>query len=178
MRVQTQSHPFLLTVMAVIILSLSAQLTLNLDIAAFDIPITGQSLAVLVIAYLLGIQWGSLSILIYLVIGGLGMPVFADGASGFDKLLGASGGFLYGFLIASLVVNTVITEKQISWYRSLMFMTLGTLVILIFGGFHLSYFIPWSKVLSAGIIPFLPGATIKILLGCFITVVFDKLLNN
>jgi len=103
--------------------------------------------------------------LLYLLLGVLGLPVYADGGSGLDALTGVSGGFLYGFLLTCLLTNAILDHTQ-SDHRSIFeFMTLGTVLILVFGGLHLRLFLEWGEVWIHGIEPFLPGAMIKLVLA-------------
>lgn len=155
----------MIIVLAVIGLSLVAQYTIQLPDTTGNIPITGQSLGVLLITYLMGLRDGSIALLLYLFCGMIGLPVFADGGSGFDAFTGPSGGFLYGFLLTCVLTN-LIFDHRLSDYRSLFqFMILGTVLILVFGGLHLRLFMDWEQVWTHGIEPFLPGACIKLLIA-------------
>ena len=69
------------------------------------VPITAQTFAVLFAGIVIGRYWGGLSMLIYLIIGLIGVPWFAGASGGFETILGASGGFLIGFVLAALVVG-------------------------------------------------------------------------
>src|SRR3712207_1750584 len=69
------------------------------------VPITLQTLAVLLSGAMLGAYYGALSMIIYLILGAIGLPVFAGGGSGFGSLLGPTGGYLLSYPIASFVVG-------------------------------------------------------------------------
>ncbi len=71
----------------------------------FTVPFTLQSFAVCLIAALLGLRRGLLSVMVYLLLGVVGLPVFAGFKAGFGTLLGATGGFLFGFLFVALTVG-------------------------------------------------------------------------
>lgn len=144
-------------------LSLMAQYTLELPDTVGGIPITGQSFAVLMITYFLGLKDGSIAIVIYLLVGVLGLPVFADGASGLDVMIGNSGGFLYGFLFSCLLTNALLDNRKVDIKSIFQFMVFATLIILVLGGLHLRIYLEWSEIWIYGIEPFLPGAMIKIL---------------
>ncbi len=139
-----------------------ARYTLPLPQSFDEIPVTGQSLAVLLIAYLLGWKDGGIAIFIYLVVGTLGLPVFADGASGLEAITGYSGGFLIGFLICAIVTNLLIDNSVADIKEIFQFMIVATIIILVVGGLRLRMFNTWEDVWTYGIEPFLPGAMIKL----------------
>ena len=71
----------------------------------FTVPFTLQSFAVCLIAALLGLKRGLLAVLVYLLLGAVGLPVYAGFKAGFGVLFGVTGGFLFGFLLAALAVG-------------------------------------------------------------------------
>lgn len=133
------------------------------------IPITGQSLAVLLVGLLLPFPWGGGAVLLYLLLGGLGLPVFAEGGSGWATFSSGSGGFLIGFLLAALGMGLL---RSRGWGQhlgySLLANVLGTVVIVGSGLLWLAHLYGWGKALEYGFYPFWPGAIVKILLGGFI----------
>ncbi len=171
-------QPFLL-IFALIFLSVAAQVDIAVPINNNEIPISGQSFAVLVIGYLLGKKWGTLCMILYILIGGLGLPIFADGASGFATLASGSGGYLYGFIFAAFVVG-MLNEK--GWNKNLLqcvaVMTIGTIVILFFGLLQLTFMYGFEKALEYGLYPFIPGAIFKILLGGVVVFMVQKWMNT
>jgi biotin transport system substrate-specific component len=86
-----------------ILLCLLAPLTFTAG--GLDIPITLQGLLVVWIPLVTGWRAGALAVMGYLVAGGLGLPVFAEGTSGWERFSGATGGFLFGFAIAAVLVG-------------------------------------------------------------------------
>jgi len=118
--------------LGLIFLIAMTQFTLDLSYEEVSIPVTGQSLAVLVVASLLGLRMGSLTIALYLILGGIGLPVFAKGASGWETFSKGSGGFLYGFLIAGFLIGWITERWGIaSFFKNIGMMTIGTVVIFI-----------------------------------------------
>lgn len=160
-------HALSLLVLGTMVIILFAQITIPLP----KIPITGQSLAILVVACILKGTIGTGAVILYLLLGMLGFPVFADGASGMDKLAGPSGGYLYGFVPAALLAGWMASMKN-TWDWNMLIMTIGTLIILLFGVSHLAYHLGFSKALEYGLYPFIPGAIIKIFLGTGIVALF------
>jgi biotin transport system substrate-specific component len=96
----------------------------------------------------------------------MGIPVFAKAGSGFAYLLGPTGGYLIGFVFAAFVTG-FLAEK--GWDRSfgktLVAMTIGTLLIFICGVSWLSFFLGLEKAIIAGFVPFIIGALFKIVLA-------------
>ena len=146
------------------LLAISAQFTFNLPFS--PIPITGQTLAVLLIGLLLGKNRGAAAVGLYLIQGAAGLPVFAGGKSGFVTLVGPTGGYLIGFIAAAYIVGIL---AELRYDKSLVYigfsMFVGSLIIYIFGLFWLLQFVGESSVLQMGLFPFLVGDFVKILIG-------------
>jgi biotin transport system substrate-specific component len=134
------------------------------------VPITGQTLGVLLVGASLGPALAGLSLGLYLLQGALGAPFFAEGASGWETLgrASASGGYLWGFLLAAVLVGWL---SRRGWDRSfgsaVGAMFLGELVIYVVG-------LPWlqaatgaslEQTLEWGLYPFVIGDTVKLLIA-------------
>jgi biotin transport system substrate-specific component len=130
------------------------------------VPITGQTYAVLLVGALLGSRRGALSLLLYLVEGGLGLPFFSGGAAGWARVLGPTGGYLLGFVLAAFVVGWL---AERGWDRRLstaaIAMLAGNLVIYLVGVAVLAVFVGAAEAVPLGLLPFLPGDMLKILLA-------------
>ena len=152
-----------------------SQFSIDLDLGEVSIPITGQSLVVLLTGFLLGRKWGCLAVFVYLLLGILNLPVFADGKYGWEIFTKGSGGFLYGFLFAAYFVG-ILGEKE--WgsnlFKSVGAMLLGTAIIIFFGVMHLSFLYGFEKALEYGFFPFWRGAVVKILIGGILGFLFSK----
>lgn len=168
-----KSINFLYLVIGVIVIYAATFITV--EIKGIGVPITGQSLAVLVIAYLLPKNRGLFAVITYVIIGTLGLPIFADGASGIETIKGNSGGYIYGFIFSALVIFWFREFKNAYSFKSVLLgMLLGTLVILLFGFLHLSYKIGGKNAFIYGIQPFIVGGLIKVILGAFIVWFWNK----
>jgi len=160
---------FLKIILGTIFIIGFTQLSIDLSFKEIPIPITGQSLSVLTVAVLLGFRNGSLAIALYLLLGGIGLPVFANGAAGWETFGKGSGGFLYGFLIAGAITGWLATDWGIAKFsKNIGMMSIGTAVILLFGVGHLSVMYGLEKALEYGFYPFWPGAIVKIISGAVI----------
>ncbi|RMG64733.1 MAG: biotin transporter BioY [Calditrichaeota bacterium] len=142
-------------------LGLCSQISFHLP--GNPVPVTGQTLAILLVGTALGSVRGALAVALYLVEGALGFPVFAGGKSGMMVLLGPSGGYLLGFLPASFLAGWLAERgwDRKPWTTALA-MTLAYVPIYLFGMLGLIPFVPLSKVFQVGVMPFLPGALLKI----------------
>jgi biotin transport system substrate-specific component len=146
------------------LLAVSAQFSVYLPFS--PVPVTGQTLAVLLIGALLGKNRGAAAVGLYLIQGAAGLPVFAGGKSGFITLFGPTGGYLVGFIAAAYIVGILV---ELRYDKSLVYlgfsMFIGSLVIYIFGLFWLVQFTGESSALQMGLFPFLVGDLVKILIG-------------
>ncbi len=147
---------------AVILISVLSQII----IPANPVPFTGQTLGILMTAGVLGRKKGMLAVLTYILLGTMGMPFFAGGYFGLARLAGPTGGYLTGFIAATFLVGTLSDKGYCSTFRSsVLSMTAGSIVIYAIGVLWLSNFTGWENVLSAGVIPFIPGDIIKVIIA-------------
>ena len=145
-------------------IALSAQISISLPFS--PVPITGQTLVVLLVGLLLGRTRGTAAIAAYLAQGAAGLPLFAGGKSGLTTLFGPTGGYLFGFLAAAYIVGMLSELKfKRSVFQAASTLILGNIIIYIFGLFWLARFVGESQVLQLGLYPFLVGDLLKILLG-------------
>ncbi len=147
-----------------LLIAAAAQLQIALPFS--PVPITAQTFVVLLMAALFGSKRGSATVLTYLTLGTLGLPVFAGGAVGIMRLVGPTAGYLAGFLAAAYVVG-LLSER--GWDRKLWTaatgMIIGNAIIYAAGILWLSRFVGWEAVLRTGFLPFLPGDALKIVLA-------------
>lgn len=146
------------------LIALLAQLQVVLPFS--PVPITGQTLGVLLVGALLGRWKGAMTVMAYLLEGISGLPVFAGAAAGPAVMAGPTGGYLMGFVVAAYVTGALAEQgwDRKTWSAFLM-MTIGTAVILLSGAAWLMHLVPDGQVLNLGVIPFLPGALVKISLA-------------
>ena len=149
-----------------LLLTLSAKV----QIPFYPVPLTMQTLVVLAIGFAYGRALGVFSVLLYLGAGAAGLPVFAgtpEKGIGVAYLLGATGGYLFGFVIAAGVCGAL-AEKGWDRRASTTFaaMLLGNLIIYAFGLLWLGALLGWDKpLLQWGLYPFIPGDLLKIALA-------------
>jgi biotin transport system substrate-specific component len=145
------------------LIALAAQLRVALPFS--PVPVTGQTFAVLLVAAALG-RLGLASVIAYLVEGALGLPAFAGGASGLAYMTGPTGGYLIGFALAAAIVGSA---AERGWDRHLVTalaaMLLGEIAIYACGLAWLARFVPSERLLDAGLLPFIPGDVLKMILA-------------
>jgi len=145
---------------------LASYLSITIPITDSGIPFTAQSWAVFLVSGLLSPRQFLAVILVYLVLGMLGLPVFADGTSGVEKLAGGSGGFLYGFVFSGFFISWAITKYRLaSFSEHIGVMLLATVVLFLFGLGHLAGKFGMTKALEYGLYPFWKMALVKALLA-------------
>ena len=133
------------------------------------VPVTGQTLAVLLIGTTYGARLGLMTFATYLLAGIAGAPIFAPSATsanhGIDRLVGATGGYLVGMLVASFVLGYLADRKADQKFRtSFPALLLGDLIIFTFGlaWLHASLDLTWAATFKAGLTPFILGEALKI----------------
>ncbi len=150
-----------------LLLALFARISIPLDFT--PVPITGQTLGVLLVGAALGSRRGSLSVVLYLVEGGFGLPFFAGGGSGWAAFSGPTGGYLLGFVAAAYAVGWMAErgwDKR--FWSAAMAMLVGEIVIYVFGVPWLAYFVGVEKALPLGLYPFILGDAIKLVLAALV----------
>ncbi|NQU95595.1 MAG: biotin transporter BioY [Candidatus Omnitrophica bacterium] len=136
------------------------------------VPITLQTFFVILCGAMLGRKLGSLAQASYVGLGVLGMPIFQGYGAGFLHLAGPTGGYLVGFIAASFVVGAIVDRKRDSANLSyiLFAMSMGILVIFACGITWLAvgYRAGFTKAVSMGFIPFIPGTAAKLITAAWI----------
>ena len=147
------------------LIALAAQVRFPLPFS--PVPVTGQTFAVLLVAAALG-RLGLASVIAYLVEGAIGLPVFAGGGFGVATIVGPTGGYLIGFALAAALVGSA---AERGWDRSfisaLAAMAIGEVAIYACGLAWLARFALPVPLLSAGLVPFIPGDLFKMMLAAF-----------
>ncbi len=128
------------------------------------VPIVLQNLFVLLAGLLLGSRWGLAAVAIYLLAGAIGLPVFAGGAGGMGRIIGPTGGYLLSYLPAVFLVGSISERSRGKVLWDIFAMICGSLLVYAFGVSWLKFIsgMSWSKTVTVGMLPFLPGDLIKI----------------
>ena len=166
-----------LCVLCAALIYLSAKL--NIHIPGTEIPQSAQTLAILIIVALLPNYYGVLAVSFYLVAGLLGMPVFSNAGYGLEHILGPTGGYLVGFLLAAIFISI---SKQKTEFKNIatnfFIMLLAHVIILFFGWLWLSKSIGMNLAFVKGVEPFVIGGIVKSVLAgiCVYLVLNNKYL--
>ncbi len=170
-------YDFALILGGSLFIALAAQIAIPLPFS--PVPVTGQTLAVLLTGILLGSRRGSVCLFLYLAEGSIGLPVFAGGAAGLIHLLGPTGGYLLGFVVAAFLTGWL---AERGWDRriatSIIVMLLGNCVIFCFGLLWLAYFVGPARVIGLGLVPFIAGEIVKMIIAAMILPSGWKLLEG
>ena len=149
------------------------------------VPFTLQTMAVFLAVGVLGGKLGSLCVLIYILLGSVGLPVFAGFAGGLGTLLGTTGGYILGFLFSALLMWLMEHFLGRKTWVLVVSMILGLLVCYAFGTvwFRFVYLkttgaVGWMTVLTWCVFPFLIPDALKIALAAFLTVRIRKAVHN
>jgi biotin transport system substrate-specific component len=151
-----------------LLVALSAQVAIPLPFT--PVPVTGQTFAVLLTGALLGATRGFLALALYLVEGAAGLPVFAQAHGGAGVLLAApTAGYLFAFPFAAGLVGWL---AERGWDRrfttTALAMLAGNAVIYLCGLLWLSRFVGAGNSIAQGMLPFLPGDALKLLLAAVV----------
>lgn len=141
------------------------------------LPITLQSLFTALAGVLLGGYTGALSQIVYVMLGIIGLPVFAGGKAGLGTLLGPSGGYLIGFIIAAYIIGRMVEARReagLAWIC--LAILVGNIFIYIPGVLQLAIVAKLSiyKALLVGVVPFIFGDVLKLMAAAFIALKLRK----
>lgn len=140
------------------------------------VAISAQTFGVMLAGLVLEPNPAALSQGLYLLLGALGLPVFAGGASGIGILIGPRGGYLWGFIVGAYVTATVIqkakkTGKPITW-PTLAFASFigGVVIVYAIGVLQLAIVaeLPFRTAFALGVLPFIPGDLTKVITASLI----------
>ena len=156
---------FITKIFTVILCSLILVLSAKIKVDLYPVPMTLQPLAILMISMLCGRNIAVATVSLYLFQGMIGLPVFAYGG-GLPYLMGPTGGFLFGFLVASLIVGELADR---GWgkvlFKSIFAMMLGMLIIYLFGILQLSMIKGFEFAILKGMQPFIIVDFYKLILA-------------
>jgi biotin transport system substrate-specific component len=148
-----------------LIVALAAQVVVPM----MPVPMTLQPLAVLVVGGILGPAGGLSALVLYLLLGIVGLPVFAGGAAGALRLLGPTGGYLLAFPVAAAATGALVARAPRSVLRILLACALGMVIIHLGGVAQLALLGGDPRLaFQVGFLPFLTGDVLKVGLAALI----------
>ena len=147
------------------VLGLAALAQIAIPVPGSPVPVTGQTLGVLVLGTAYGSTLGFTTFAVYMLAGIAGAPVFANSGHGLDRLVGATGGYLVGMLVATFVLGQFARFRlDQKFLTALPSMLIGTVITFSFGVVWLHEYTgqSWNWTISAGLTPFVIGEALKI----------------
>lgn len=147
------------------VLGLAALAQVAIPVPGSPVPVTGQTLGVLILGTTYGSSLGFTTFALYMLAGVAGAPVFANSGHGLDRIVGATGGYLVGMLIATFVLGQFARFRlDQKFLTALPSMLVGTVITFAFGLVWLHQYTgkSWSWTISAGLTPFIVGEALKI----------------
>ncbi|MGI6119632.1 MAG: biotin transporter BioY [Desulfosporosinus sp.] len=144
------------------------------------VPIVLADFFAMLAGLFLGTSWGVASVGLYLFLGALGLPVFAGGKAGLAVFFGPTGGYLVGYLIGALVIGLISSKGKSSFIKDLIALIAGNIVIYGLGvpWLKLIFKISWEKAATLGLLPFMPGLVIKIIVALALIRILRPLLTR
>jgi biotin transport system substrate-specific component len=146
--------------------SLLLALSAKVQVPFYPVPLTLQTLVVLLLGATLGARLAAASVALYLIEGLAGLPVFAGAVAGPVYMSGPTAGFLVGFLAAAALIGFAADRRwDRAWIRLLVSLSLGHAVIFAFGFVWLAQLIGAEKAFAMGVAPFALATIVKTLLA-------------
>ncbi len=165
-RVNARVRDVALVLAGALLIYLTARIVI--PVPGTPVPITGQTFGILLVGGALGFRRGLFGVGLYVLLGVIGLPFFAEGRGGLSIIWGATGGYLIGFIVAGALVGRL---AELGWDRrlgaALGAMLIGNVVIYLIA-------LPWlgivtsagpAQTIEQGLLPFVVGDTLKLVLA-------------
>ncbi|OYO91336.1 biotin transport system substrate-specific component [Lachnotalea glycerini] len=171
-RVITTKEMTMMSLMAAF-LSVSSYIVIPLPFSTASI--TAQTIVVNLVGMILEPLQAGLVLIVWILAGLIGIPVFAGGATGPAKLLGPTGGYILGFLVAAVLISIFCKKQKDIRKQTLFLIVVGIPVIYFLGAVWMKIITqqPWSGILIQAVLPFIPLDIVK----CFAAVALAKALR-
>lgn len=173
---KTNTYAFILCAFSAAIIAVLAQITIPLPL----VPITGQTLAIGLIVTILGKKYGTISVLLYVLLGAVGLPVYSNFSGGLSILVGPTGGYIVGFIVQAYIMGIYLDKFGYNYLHANISNLIGMIITLAFGTIWLKVAasLTWSGAFLSGTVPFILVGIIKAVLAAWIGIlVRNRLLN-
>lgn len=173
MRIMSQRlYNMVLIALFAALISVLAQVTIPLPV----VPITGQTLAIGLTATILGKKYGSMAVGLYVLMGAIGLPVYAQMSGGAGAILGPTGGFIISFVPMAYIIGSYIERKGQTIVQAFIGNMIGTIVSLFIGTIWLKFVaeLSWQAALFAGFVPFVIVGIVKSYLAAWMGMMLLK----
>ncbi|MEO9257477.1 MAG: biotin transporter BioY [Crocinitomicaceae bacterium] len=167
----------IVTALFAAIIAVLAQVAIPMPLG---VPITGQTLAIGLAATILGMRHGTMSTILYLIIGAIGVPVFAQFSGGLGVIFGPTGGFLIGFIPTTLFMGYFLEKTSFTLKYALIANIIGMFITLFFGTIWLKFVanLSWPVAFAGGFTPFLIGGFIKAFIAAYVGIIVRERLKS
>ena len=137
----------------------------SIPLPVSPVPLSLTNFIIFIAVYVLGMKQAAVCVLIYLLIGTAGLPVFSSFSGGLAKLAGPTGGYLIGFIFLALIQGSLLEHFPGKNHAAVAGMILGMAVCYIFGTAWLAWQMDqgFAASLVIGVLPYLPGDAVKII---------------
>ena len=164
----------------ILVFTAAMALGAQIEVPLGPVPFVLSDFFVLLAGLLLGPRWGPLSVLLYLLMGAMGMHVFAGGGRGMEHLFGPTGGFLFGFVAAAFIAGVISHPGPFQLLRDFAATITAQATFFIFGIIWLKYAtgMDWTTTLEKGFLPFLFPILFKFISATLIAHFSRKLLPS
>ncbi|MDN4493433.1 biotin transporter BioY [Ureibacillus aquaedulcis] len=173
---QSRTYSYVVTAFGAAIIAVLAQITIPLPL----IPITGQTLAVGLVATILGKKNGTIAVLLYILLGAIGLPVFSGFSGGLAVLVGPTGGYIIGFLVQAYLMGLYMEKFGVSFTHSTIANLFGMVITLAFGTTWLKIVgdLSWTAAFMGGVYPFIIVGIIKAVAAAWLGVIVRNRLES
>ena len=143
---------------------------LSIPLPFSPVPISLTNFAIFLAIFVLGMKSGTISFIIYLLLGAVGVPVFSSFRGGFQVLAGPTGGYLIGFIFLALIMGFALYHFDRKLVPTIIGMIIGMAVCYAFGTVWLAKLLSLSfkEGLMMGVIPYLAGDAAKIIIAAIV----------
>ena len=143
---------------------------LSIPLPFSPVPISLTNFAIFLASFVLGMKNGTISFIIYLLLGAVGVPVFSSFRGGLQVLAGPTGGYLIGFIFLALIMGFALDHFDRKLVPTIIGMIIGMVVCYAFGTVWLAKLLSLSfkEGLMMGVIPYLPGDAAKIIIAAIV----------
>ena len=148
---------------------------ISIPVPGTPIPIVLQNMLVVLTGLMLGPVWGVAATVLFLAAGALGLPVFSGGTGGVARLIGPTGGFLYGYALATLAAGLIAQRPKYGVrtpvLRLVLATVLGFVVMYIPGVLHFMRVMDktFSQTMTLCVVPYIPGDIVKMVVAVLLS---------
>lgn len=165
---KNKNYSFIMSVLSALFAALiSVGAYIAFPIPGSPVPIVLQNMFIMLTGIILGPLWGFISIVTYVILGLIGLPVFSGGGKGLAHLFGPTGGYLISYIPAVVIIGFMTYGRKPALIRCLISLAAASIIIYAVGVMWLAYKLDFTveKAVSVGMLPYIPGDILKIIIA-------------